>query len=74
MGARVGKFWTKTPILGGGDFAIVMDMFFISPPQQKKNTPKEGQLFSFFEIFTAEFTQFLVTKNIFFLAPKIAKK
>ena len=35
-----------------------------------KISQKLGQLFLFFEIFTAEFSRFLVTKNIFFLSPK----
>ena len=51
------------------------EMFFLSPPPpqtEKKNTPKRGQLFSFFEIFTAaaEFTHFFVTKKMFFVIKK----
>ena len=46
-----------------------MENFFYSP-KQETNTQKKGELFSFFEIFTAEFSHFLVTKKTFFLSPK----
>ena len=46
-------------------------IFFIPPPpKQQKITPKRGELFSFFEIFTAEFSHFLVTKKNVFLVTK----
>jgi len=38
--------------------------------QPEKNTQEKGELFSFFEIFTAEFSHFLVTKKLFFLTKK----
>ena len=39
-------------------------------PQTEKKYPKRGELFSFFEIFTAEFGHFLVRKNSFFVTKK----
>ena len=50
--------------------------FLIPPPpplNRKKNTPKKGELFSFFEIFTAEFSHFLVIKKSFFCHQKVTK-
>ena len=47
-----------------------MEIFFY-PPKQKTNTPKREPLFSFYKIFTAEFSHFLVTqKNVFFVTKK----
>ena len=41
------------------------------PPQTEKKIPQKGDnFFSFFEIFTAECSHFLVTKKTFFLSPK----
>ena len=51
-------------------FLSVGNLFFYSLPKRKKNTPKSGQLFSFFEIFTAEFSHFFVTKKYFFVTKK----
>ena len=49
-------------------------MFFLSPPtppQTENKYPKKGrELFSFLEIFTAEFSHFLVTKTKFFCHKK----
>ena len=46
-------------------------MFFLFSPQtEKTNTPTRGQLFSFFKIFTADFSHFLVTKTNVFLSQK----
>ena len=44
------------------------NVFYAS--NQKKIHKKRGELFSFFEIFTAEFSHFLVTKKLFFLTKK----
>ena len=44
--------------------------FFYSLPKRKKNTPKKGQHFSFFEIFTTESSHFFVTKKHFFVTKK----
>ena len=58
-------------------------LFFLLSPQTKENTPKiRGDLFSFFEIFTAEFLKslfgdkktFFVTKKWLNSAVKISKK
>ena len=44
---------------------VMLKLVFLSPSQtEKKNTPNRGPLFSFFKIFTAEFSShFLVTKK-----------
>ena len=49
---------------------VTHGIFFYSLSKRKKNTPKRGQLFSFFEIFTADFSHFLVTKKMFFVTKK----
>ena len=56
-------------------FCLIGKNFFYPPPppQTEKNAPKRGELFSFFEIFTAEFSHFLVTKKNVFLSQKVTK-
>ena len=49
-----------------------MEISFSILPQTKKNTPKR-ELFSFFEIFTVEFSHFLWQKNIFCCDQKVTK-
>ena len=46
------------------------NFFYPPPPQTEK---KRGPLFSFFEIFTAEFSHFLMTKKHFFCHQKVTK-
>ena len=48
-------------------------LFFYPLPKRARNTPKRGELFSFFEFFTAEFNHFLVTKKMFFVTKKWLK-
>ena len=43
-------------------FFATWNFFLFPPPKQKTNTQKKGELFSFFKIFTAKFSHFLVTK------------
>ena len=57
-------YWKNAFGLEGRKFVILF------PPNRKKNTQKKGELFSFFEIFTGEFSHFLVTKKVFLFTKK----